>query len=80
MISREISVQHTEELKIQLARFTDFVFTFTINGGNINWQKTAVNSVVGTKDATKMEMQFASIYGVARFGNELNGAIIDKSK
>lgn len=31
MITREISVQYTEELKIQLARFTDFVFTFIIN-------------------------------------------------
>ena len=76
----EISAFNKEELEIQLASFTDFVFTFTINGGNINWQKAAVNSVSSTKDATKMEMQFASIYGVARFGNEWNGAVIEKSK
>lgn len=43
-------------------------------------EKVALNTVVGTKGATKMEMQFASIYGVARFGNEWSGAIIEKKR
>lgn len=76
----EIIAQNKEELEVELQRFTDFVFTFSTNGNTINWKKSVVGTVIGTKDATKMEMQFASIYGVARFGNIWNGAIIEKSE
>ncbi|MDF2514862.1 MAG: hypothetical protein K0R59_158 [Sphingobacterium sp.] len=77
----EISATNKEELTIQLASFTDVVFSFSIGaGGKVNWTKTAINSVEATKNASKIAMQFASIYGVARFDSKWMGAVIEKSE
>jgi len=77
----EISATNKEELKIELASFTDVVFSFSIGaGGKVNWTRTAVNSVQATKDASKIVMQFASIYGVARFDSKWMGAVIEKNE
>lgn len=77
----EISATNKEELKIELASFTDVVFSFSIGaGGKVNWTKTAINSAQATNNASKIVMQFASIYGVARFDSKWMGAVIEKSE
>ncbi|MGJ1197674.1 hypothetical protein ACR777_15925 [Sphingobacterium spiritivorum] len=77
----EIRATNKEELIMELDSYTDFVFSFSIGAnGNINWTKTALNTVDKSKNASKIVMQYASIYGVARFGNTWKGAVIEKSE
>lgn len=77
---QELVFNNKEEINVEVAHFTDMIVSFSMSGGKVNWQKTAVNSVNSTMNASKIVMQYASIYGVARFGNTWKGAYIEKSE
>lgn len=77
---QELVFNNREEINVGIAHFTDMIVSFNMSGGNVNWQKTAVNSINSTMNASKIVMQYASIYGVARFGNTWKGAYIEKSE
>lgn len=77
---QEIAFNNKEEIVVELAHFTDMIISFSMSGSTVNWQKTAVNSAKATTNASKIVMQYASIYGVARFGNTWKGAYIEKSE
>lgn len=77
----EITASGKEELDVELESFTDTVFSFSLGPNySVNWTKSAIGTVNGSKDASKIIMNYASIYGVARFGNIWRGAIIEKSE
>jgi|GEM_PF-4913457 len=72
----EIRVYNQKSIDLTFYNSISVYFTFNSSSG---WVKNAYNGLSGSRDLVKVNLQYASLYGVARYGNQWKGTVIEKS-
>jgi len=72
----EIRVYNRRSIDLSFYSATTVWFVYNSSAG---WVKNGYNSLSGSNNMYKVELQYASLYGVARCDNQWKGAVIEKS-
>jgi len=72
----EIRVYNEKSIDLTFYSGVSMFFSYNSNSG---WVKNAYNSASGSHNLGRAELQYASLHGVARYGNQWKGTVIEKS-